>query len=157
MKATELIETHHRAVEELFEQILAEDCSVTRLVDDLARKLLAHMLMEEVVLFPELMRLDEGFVREAIEEHTVARFELRRVLKASVLEPDFTAKVTTLRGLIEHHVREEERELLPKIDASLSREANEQLGRHMEELFKTLVLRSNRTGRDPSATHDFFF
>lgn len=148
MKATDLIQHQHRVVEELFRRVLDENCNVAKVRDELSRKLLAHMLIEEVVLFPELMRIDGALVREAVEEHTVARFELRRVLKVSVLDPDFTAKVTTLKELIEHHVKEEEQELLPKIDAGIPAEINHQMGESMEELFTTLVTRSTRPPSD---------
>lgn len=59
--------------------------------------------------------------------------------------PGFMAKVSHLRSLFERHVREEEQEFLPVVDARLPVDVSERLGEQMKELFDTLVVRSRRS------------
>jgi len=51
----------------------------------------------------------------------------------------FEARATTLKELIEHHVKEEEDDLFPKVEKALGKEKLEELGATMSALFETLV------------------
>jgi hemerythrin-like domain-containing protein len=146
MKATELLKEQHRDLLALLDCILADACDIPTIMDELAKRLLAHMLVEEVVLFPEVFALNEVAVRKAAEEHAVARFELRRALVAGLADPNRRAKLTMLKELIKHHIDEEEQELLPRAEKELPPMVNERLGQQMEELFAVLVIRSHQNG-----------
>ncbi|KYF81537.1 hypothetical protein BE11_38015 [Sorangium cellulosum] len=150
MKATQLLKGHHREAERLFDLALSGVGDVRRATDELTKHLLAHMLAEQVVLFPELLAIEPDLVGGACEEHTVARFEIRRVVNTAPDDSSFKAKLTALRDLILHHVEEEERDLLPRIEAELTEDMNERLGQQMLELFDALIAHSRRSH---GATH----
>lgn len=144
MKATQLLKEQHREAERLFDLAISGIGDVRRVTDELTKHLLAHMLAEQVVLFPELLAIDPDLIGGACEEHTVARFEIRRVVNTAPEDPSFQAKLNTLRELVMHHVDDEERELLPRVEAELSKETNERLGQQMLELFDALIAHSRR-------------
>jgi hemerythrin superfamily protein len=148
MKATQLLRKQHRDAERLFALIRSGQCDVEQVIGELTRHLLAHMLAEQVVLFPELLRLNPELVREAGEEHTVVRFEIRRVANTPPEDLSFRAKLTTLEELVAHHVKEEEHELFPRLEDELKDEVNERLGGHLLELFDALIAHSRHT-REP--------
>ncbi|MGK4008839.1 hemerythrin domain-containing protein [Sorangium sp. So ce1036] len=148
MKATQVLKAQHREAERLFELVLSGTGDVRGAADELTRHLLAHMLAEQVVLFPELLAIEPDLVRGACEEHTVARFEIRRVVDTLPGDPTFKAKLVTLRELVSHHAEEEERALLPRVEGELSDDMNERLGEQMQELFDALVAHARRT-RNP--------
>ncbi|WP_437733870.1 hemerythrin domain-containing protein [Sorangium sp. So ce1335] len=145
MKATQLLKGQHREAERLFELALSGVGDVRRVTDELTKHLLAHMLAEQVVLFPELLAIEPDLVGGACEEHTVARFEIRRVVSTTPDDPSFRARLTALRDLVMHHIEEEEQELVPCIEAELTDEMNERLGQQMLELFEALIAHSRRT------------
>ncbi|AUX48640.1 hypothetical protein SOCE26_101810 [Sorangium cellulosum] len=145
MKATQLLKGQHREAERLFDLALSGKGDVRRVTDDLTKHLLAHMLAEQVVLFPELLAIEPDLIGGACEEHTVARFEIRRVVNTAAEDPSFKGKLLALRDLVAHHVKEEERELLPRIEEELTEEVNERLGQQMLELYDALVAHSHRS------------
>lgn len=145
MKATQLLKGQHREAERLFTLALSGVGDVQRVTDELTKHLLAHMLAEQVVLFPELLAIEPDLVTGACEEHTVTRFEIRRVVGTAPEDPSFRARLTALRDLVMHHVAEEEQVLLPRIEAELDEEVNERLGQQMLELFDALIAHSRRT------------
>jgi iron-sulfur cluster repair protein YtfE (RIC family) len=145
MKATQLLKGQHREAERLFNLALSGIGDVRRVTDELTKHLLAHMLAEQVVLFPELLAIEPDLVGGACEEHTVARFEIRRVVNTAPEDPSFRAKLSALRDLVMHHVDEEEREILPRMEAELTDDTNERLGQQMLELFEALIAHSRRT------------
>lgn len=151
MKATELLRGQHREAERLLALIRSGQCDIEPAVDELTRHILAHMLAEQVVLFPELLRVNPDLARAAGEEHTVMRFEIRRVASTPPEDPSFRAKLTTLEELVAHHARAEEQEILPRLEAELKDEVNERLGSHLLELFDALMAHSRHT-RDPRLT-----
>ncbi|WP_437675615.1 hemerythrin domain-containing protein [Sorangium sp. So ce131] len=145
MKATQLLKGQHREAERLFDLALSGKGDVQRVTDELTKHLLAHMLAEQVVLFPELLAIEPDLIGGACEEHTVARFEIRRVVNTAPEDPSFRSKLIALRDLVAHHVVEEERELLPKIEVELTEDVNERLGQQMLELYDALVAHSHRS------------
>lgn len=137
MNAIELLKQHHLNTKTALEEMCKTkeiDAAELRLLAD---ELVAHMLIEEEVFYPRVKDIDPELVPESFEEHATARFELARLLLA---DPGHQIpRVTVLKELIEHHVKEEEQELFPKVQAKLSSEELERLGVQMEELFDRAV------------------
>ena len=116
MDPTRLLEADHRQVEELFDRIEdAEGAERRSLVDELTTALLAHMELEETVLYPAMAPVtgDEEVV-EGQNEHEVARVGLAEMLQL-VDEPGFGAAREATRAGIAHHVEEEENELFTEL------------------------------------------
>jgi hemerythrin-like domain-containing protein len=139
MKATELLEKQHRRVEQLFKRLEGSTGESVALVSELANQLAAHMMVEEQLFYPTVKEMAHELVLESFEEHAVARFEIKKLIDTRDDDEAFRARVATLKSLIEHHVEEEERELLPKVDEILSAVENGNLGRQLKEMFDEAV------------------
>lgn len=159
MKATALLRAHHNEAKKLFSVITSGKGDRKAAAREVSRKLLAHMIIEQTQFYPAVTALDEDLVLEAFEEHAVARYEIRRMMEA-LDDPRFESRGTTLKELIEHHVKEEEEDLFPKVEKHMAVEKQDALGMSMEALFEvlvredlaTLLNRSRRTGEDGSRT-----
>jgi hemerythrin superfamily protein len=138
-KATDLLESHHRVVEKLFDAIESANGNAKALVHELATNLLAHMIIEEKLFYPAARAVDEPLVLEGYEEHFVSRFALERLLDASPKDKTFKAKMKTLKDIIADHVKEEEHELFPRFEKSMSAEAQRTLGAKMKRMFDATV------------------
>lgn len=138
MKATELLKQQHRTVEALFAKIEAGD---TGALQDLAAALAAHMAIEHELFYPAAAELDEDIVSESFEEHSVAEFALKRALATDPDDDAFDARITVLKELIQHHVEEEEGELLPQVEKGIPKDELESLGEKMEKRFEQSLKR----------------
>lgn len=141
MEATTLLKRDHEVVKKLFEQYEAAGDEAYRtkqtLFDTIKAELLVHMDIEETIFYPVVKALPseevKDGVREADEEHHVAKLLMAELSKMKPEDEQFDAKVTVLRENIEHHVQEEEGEMFPKAKKRLAKERLEQLGEEMEE------------------------
>jgi hypothetical protein len=85
------------------------------------------MEIEESLVYPQLAQVvGEEPDEEAHTEHDLARTGLEQ-LRELQGAPGFGAAVAMLRGGIQHHVHEEEHELLPELKSGLDRESYRQL------------------------------
>lgn len=122
------------------EQEAPRGASRFELTRDLARNLLAHAVIEREIFYPAVGEAlgDDKMLREAFEEHDLVEFELRKLLGALTEEDDadFAAKLDVLCELVEHHVREEEFELLGRAELALGKERLSELGEQMKARFE---------------------
>ncbi len=103
-----------------------------------SNELVAHMVIEEHVFYPRVKELMEVQIAEAFEEHAVARFELARLIQATSME-ERKMHASVLKELIEHHMREEENEVFPKVKRALQGDELERLGTKMLAMFGKAV------------------
>lgn len=126
--AIKLLMQDHKEVKALFKQydklVEAEgdDADKQQIAQDICMKLTAHAAAEEEIFYPaarEVLGEDVDLVDEADVEHASAK-ELIAQLEASSPGDDdhYDAKVKVLGEYIEHHVKEEESEMFPKIKKS---------------------------------------
>ena len=138
MKANELIEKQHRLVEDLFEQFENARGAVAkgRVFERIAKNLVAHDAMEREIFYPacEAALADQDILGESLVEHGVVEFCIFRADKNQGKD-EFDKYVTVLKEVVEHHVKEEERELLPKAKRALGKDRLEELGEAMEARF----------------------
>jgi len=135
MKATHLLETQHRQVEALFKRLEEHDSDPQAALEELANSLAAHMTIEQDIFYPAIRRVARELIDESYEEHALAEVALKRLLTTAPEEDPFLARLAALRVLILHHVKEEEEELFPQVEAALDNAALEQLGRSLQERF----------------------
>jgi iron-sulfur cluster repair protein YtfE (RIC family) len=122
----------HRLVEKLFDQLLAtrEDEMVKRemLLTKIAYALNKHAIEEENVIYPALSEnAYADAARHLAEEHLEAKtfiYDLRRI---SSSDPSWLLKAREFRTKLEQHMREEEDEVFPAFQRSLSAEENGKL------------------------------
>ena len=119
-----ILKADHREVEKLLDKLADSDEGAEReqMVQELVRKLSAHMDAEESIVYPPVRtEVGEEDEEEAEIEHGLAREGLDKV-QQMVAMPGFGAAVEMLKGGIAHHVEEEETQLLPELRESLDRD-----------------------------------
>jgi hemerythrin superfamily protein len=124
----EQIKHDHREVEKLFARFeQTQDRAIAiRICDELT----AHTHAEDEAVYPVLEdELSDGekLMDEAEDEHKEARQLIGQVRNTS--DPDHLSELMTkLKKAIEHHVEEEESEILPKARKEIDSQELDQLG-----------------------------
>ena len=140
MKATELLVSQHREVEQLFEQLESVEEGDEKIVrEELARNLIGHMVIEEEMFYPSLRESMPEQISLAEVEHAAARYALAQVLAAQPGDPTFRAKVAVLEQMVRNHVDMEEKEILPRSESTLGSDQHQQLSRGMEGRYEEVV------------------
>jgi hemerythrin superfamily protein len=142
--AITLLIADHKEVKQLFKEY---DKLVEAEAGDDDRELLAqlicamltvHATAEEEIFYPAARSVldEEDLVDEATVEHASAKDLIAQLLQSSPDDSLYDAKVKVLGEYVDHHVKEEEGELFPKLRKSdLDLVAlGEQLGARKEEL-----------------------
>lgn len=144
MKANELLQKQHRLVEDLFAQFeSARGAQKGRIFEQIAKNLVAHDAIEREIFYPACEEAidDEDILGESLVEHGVVEFCIFRADKNQGKD-EFEQYVTVLKEVVMHHVKEEEKSLLPKAKRAMEREQLESLGEQMEQRFEQ-ALREN--------------
>jgi iron-sulfur cluster repair protein YtfE (RIC family) len=127
------IERDHRAVEELFAQFKSssERSTAEKICDELEQ----HTQAEEHAVYPvmkaELRQGDEE-ITEAEHEHAEAK-QLIGKIRATGDDATLKTLMTELEAAIQHHVHEEETEILSQARQELPGDELEDLGVKFEE------------------------
>ncbi len=90
----------------------------------------SHTKAEEIALYSRLRKADEthDVSLEAIEEHRVSERLLAELSKTEIANERWAAKMEVLRESLEHHVREEEKEMYSQAKNVLSDEEAIEIG-----------------------------
>jgi hypothetical protein len=81
----------------------------------------------------------EDDLREAIEEHLAIKRSLADLLELRVSDERFDPLLHVMREQVEHHLEEEEDDMLPKVRKAFPAEQLEELGLQMEARFADLM------------------
>lgn len=128
MDAIELLKKDHQTVRDLFKKFenTGEKAIKTResILLKIREELVLHTTIEEKLFYPSLKEEDttEDLTYEAYEEHDLVKYELQGLAGDKPGSKEWNAKVTVLKELVEHHVKEEEKELFPKVKKTMSKE-----------------------------------
>jgi hypothetical protein len=109
----QLLASDHRKVEGLFADF--EKASGTsakeKLVRQICTELKIHTRIEEEIYYPAIEgKVEKGDLDEAYVEHDSAKLLVNELEAAEPDESYYDAKVKVLSELIEHHVKEEEKQ-----------------------------------------------
>ncbi len=129
---TKLIERDHREVESLFDKFRQERSKQTAL--KICDELDHHADAEEKVFYPAVrdeVPDGEKLVKEGEDEHGDARQLIGRI-KNTEDENHLADLVNQLEQAINHHVKEEETEMLPKSRDALGADRRDELGAEFE-------------------------
>jgi iron-sulfur cluster repair protein YtfE (RIC family) len=127
------IEQDHRAVEALFAEF--KRSSDRTIADRICDELEQHTKAEEDAVYPvmksELRQGDEE-IAEAEHEHADAK-QLIAQIRATDDQDTLVSLMGELESAIQHHVHEEESELLPQAREELPSDELEELGEKFDE------------------------
>lgn len=146
--AIALLKRDHRDVEALFSRFegLGAKAQKTRrsVVDRISEALSVHAAIEEEVLYPAIRAAlpdAEDEVLEALEEHHLVKTTLAELERVQPENERFTPKVMVLMENVRHHVREEERDLFPKVRKAMSAGELRELGDRLRQAKQTAPTR----------------
>jgi hemerythrin superfamily protein len=154
--ALTLIRTDHREVDALFAEALGDAPSAARrrATAKIVQSLTVHAQMEEAIFYPALRKAggkdERDSVLEAAEEHGVVKDLIAKIEQSRGRDETLEAKVTVLKELVQHHVREEESTIFDEAKKSLGNERLQQLGAEMLR-FKERAMKGSRGGSSSAA------
>lgn len=137
--AIALIKEDHKKARDLFKQFeKAEDESTMQSVgQEILHELELHSTLEEEIFYPaveERMEAEElEMMEEAEEEHAIVDNLVAELKTMAPGDEHYKAKFTVLMENVEHHMQEEEKEMLP--------EAKKVLGDDLEQVTEQWVQR----------------
>ncbi|HBB36236.1 MAG TPA: hemerythrin [Cyanobacteria bacterium UBA8803] len=137
MDIFELIKQDHRQVEKLFAEIEKAKGSqkLARFFEEIEQELNLHVQVEQLTLYPAMREYEEmeKLLAEAEREHTQARILLEELKPLNPTSSEFQDKIEQLKDAVQHHVREEEEEVLPLVQQVMSDQELEQLGEEYQQ------------------------
>lgn len=142
--AIALLKSDHRQVKELFddyEELTPRAVKkAIQLRDRIVRELSIHAAIEERVLYPVVIELVpdlEDMILEGMQEHAVAEQLLAQVAAMTPEDRWFKPKMSVLAENVRHHIKEEEREIFPKLRSELTKTQLVDLGEALRQERKT--------------------
>lgn len=140
MDALKLLKEDHEKVDELFDAFEKSTDRAQKkrrlLVDKICHELTVHAAIEEKIFYPAVRRADEeigDMILEAFEEHAIVKQLVAQLKSMSETDERFAPKTKVLTELVRHHVKEEEKDLFPKVKKVMSAEEREVLGEQLEQ------------------------
>jgi hypothetical protein len=121
--AFELLEQDHREVEEWFDEYdeLKDDHDQrAELAQKICLALRVHAQIEEEIFYPQAREAtkDNDLIDEAVVEHATVKKLISEIEAMEAGEELYEAKVRVLGEMVKHHIKEEEDELFPELEAA---------------------------------------
>ena len=120
--ATQMIRQDHKKVEGLFKKFQQTKGAQAkrRLAETAMTELEVHAALEEEIFYPAVKKeVDDGsMVQEAIEEHQTVKQLISELKGMDEVDEEFESQFSQLVENVQHHVEEEENEMLPKVEES---------------------------------------
>jgi hemerythrin superfamily protein len=124
--AIELLIADHENVRRLFDEYEelvddeADEEDRQALAEEIFAMLTVHSMLEQEIIYPAAREAvdDQDQLDEAEVEHQNIDDMIAQIQELDPSDELYDAKVKVLSELVEHHVREEEDELFPKLEAS---------------------------------------
>jgi hemerythrin superfamily protein len=146
--ALELIHNDHEEVSALFKTALDDQATPAARRSAIAKACFAltvHAKMEEKIFYPALRKAgkrdEKDSVLEAAEEHGIVKDMIAKIKRIKGRDETLEAKVTVLKEMVEHHVKEEE--------STMFDEARKVLGKRLDALGAEMQRFKERAGAAP--------
>jgi len=122
MDAIDLLIADHKTVQQLFKKFESlkegdDNDAKGALVTEICTQLMVHAQIEEEIFYPAVREAvnDQDLMDEAEVEHAGAKDLIAELQDAEPGDDLYDAKVTVLGENIDHHVKEEQDEMFPKV------------------------------------------
>lgn len=117
----DMLKKDHRNVKKAYKEFTKLDpLEDTERCDAIVRQVLAdlqvHTTLEEEFLYPAAREAEPKLIDEAEVEHESAKALIEQLDQMEVGDEKFSARFTVLCEYVEHHIKEEEKELFPKLE-----------------------------------------
>jgi hemerythrin-like domain-containing protein len=138
--AIDLLKEDHRKVKDLLSQLVETTTRAEKtrrqLLEKIDQELHIHTHIEEEIFYPAFKEAGNSeFSKvyfEALEEHrAVNDLVMPDLKKTEPTSEKFSGRAKVLKEMIEHHIEEEEKDMLKKASQSMSREDLVELGKKM--------------------------
>lgn len=122
--AIKLLTQDHKDVKALFKEYEklvkaeADESQKQELAEQICEMLTVHTQIEEELVYPaayETLEDEADLVDEAQVEHASAKDLIKQIRSMQPSDDLYDAKVTVLGEYVDHHVKEEEKEMFPKL------------------------------------------
>ncbi|WP_039914986.1 hemerythrin domain-containing protein [Cellvibrio mixtus] len=139
-EATKLLRADHKLVNTLFLQYESSRSKEKKkaLIEQICQELIVHAQIEEEIFYPKVQTAlnDTELVPEARVEHETLKHLIAQLEDGEPGDEEFEAKVKVLSEYVKHHVREEQKEIFPKVQNSKLdlEELGAELAQRKEEL-----------------------
>ena len=150
MDAIELLEKDHQKVTELFRRFNGgggltglvkrvtgnvPDRQRRQAADQICRELEVHTTIEEEIFYPAVRALNDdrlnGMLAEAFKEHATVKQLVATIRNGIGVDHDLQSKMNELQSDVDHHVREEEHEMFPRVELLMDAPRRDRLARDM--------------------------
>ena len=153
MDAIDILKHDHRMVEQLFRdyQAAASDEQRRGVVEIIIRELSKHAALEELMVYPLAKKAlpdGEKEIDEHLAEHLSAKKTLAALDELSAGDQKTDGLMAELQREIEHHVQEEEGEMLPKLRDAVDQQALDELGQALDQAKQTAPTRPHPQAPD---------
>jgi hemerythrin-like domain-containing protein len=107
----------------------------SELLSQLTTKLISHSKAEEETVYLPLQNIEKlhDLIMEGFEEHHVAELLLNEIAGLSNDDEHWIAKIQVLGEALDHHIDEEENEILPKIKTLFKKENLNEMAEDFQE------------------------
>ncbi|HAR42292.1 MAG TPA: hemerythrin [Bdellovibrionales bacterium] len=142
MTIFQILKTDHNNVKTILKRIEkldeTEQAERLELFEQVKDELLIHLKAEEKAVYLKLKQEDSTreLTFEALEEHGLVQYLLQQIDSVDPEDERWSAKVTVLREVVEHHINDEEKEIFPEMKKSFSSRELGEMAREMEALKK---------------------
>ena len=121
--AIALLKSDHRTVEDLFEEYehARQKNRKRALVHQVCEELTLHAQLEEQAFYPEAQKAlggEHDLINEAIVEHASLKWLISQIEGMKEDDELYGAEVAVLKEYVQHHVKEEEKEIFPRLRKS---------------------------------------
>lgn len=115
--AIKILKKDHATVKELFERFeTAENLrEKKKIAAETIMELKIHATIEEEIFYPAVRKqIGKKIMTEADEEHHVVKVLIAELEEMSRKEEHYYAKCKVMAENVKHHIKEEDRDMLPK-------------------------------------------
>jgi iron-sulfur cluster repair protein YtfE (RIC family) len=142
MKVTSLLKQQHRNTRRALAQLIkAGGQEGEELRAQLADELVAHMMIEEKIIYPRAREIGKkaDFVEISFEEHDLSRYALIRLLEADPTSAELVVRAKSLKKLLDSHTADEESLLFPMLERAYDAAEMRALAEELKDLFERTV------------------